>query len=61
MKIDENHYLKDRTVCKTVTIRIEEKTIVTLQSRINNQKAVMIMPMTTILVFQHMKIVAMFL
>ena len=24
---DENRYLEDRTVCKTVTIEIEEKTI----------------------------------
>ena len=42
MKIDKNNYLRDKTVCKSVTIRLEEKTMKTPKSKINNQKMIML-------------------
>ena len=46
IELVKNNYIKDRTVCKSCTIKIEEKTIViTPLSKLNNQKAIITMTM----------------
>ena len=53
IETDENNYLKDRTLCKVCYKKIEEKTTITPQFKINNQKSIKsTISMRTTLMFQ---------
>ena len=42
IKLDENNYKKDRTVCKSCYIKKDEKAVITPYSKINNQKTILL-------------------
>ena len=42
MKLDKDKYKRDRNVCKEFTIKRKEKATIKLQSKITNQKSIML-------------------